>query len=215
MTPTTDPHASQQRPEQEPEDRVVSGSRELGVLRRVPASARGYDVLRVRDFLARAQASLETLRKGGSYPELSSAEVREIVFPAQDGGYDAETVDALMDEVEDELAAAERARLDAVRGPDAVRQRAEPLADLIMGRLNRPDGRRFRRPARRRDIGYLAADVDALCAQLAEHLRVSEHPHPGAVRTAAFREGTGTRAYDEAQVDAFLERVQELIQLIR
>lgn len=223
-------HADQPRPEADParSSRVeslstapdavgssVTASRELDSLRRESAGRPGYDVAQVEDFLRRAVDTLSGEQRVPGEERLTSAAVRDQVFDPEPGGYVPETVDALLDRVEDDLAAAERAELILAEGRTGVHDRAEHLADLVMGRMRRPAGERFRHPEGKHTLGYLARDVDRLCEELVEYFRVSERPHPGLLRSAAFREATRTKAYDEAQVDAFMDRVHELIQLIR
>lgn len=223
-------HADQPRPEADPARSSrkegsssapdaagpsVTGSRELDSLRREPAGRSGYDVAQVDDFLRRAADVLSGEQPVPGEDRLTSAAVRDQVFDPEPGGYVPETVDALLDRVEDNLAAAERAELTRAEGRTGVHERAEHIADLVMGRMRRPAGERFRHPEGKHTLGYLARDVDRLCEELVEYFRISEHPHPGLLRSAAFREATRTKAYDEAQVDAFMDRVHELIQLIR
>ena len=93
--------------------------------------------------------------------------------------------------------------------------RLERVAGLLLGRLNRPHGERFRRPSSHRTLGYAAADVDVLCDRLMDALRGEPEVDPRLVRTAVFRPAQGQRSYEEQQVDAFLDRAVEFVLALR
>lgn len=192
----------------------ITATQELDSIRRVPARTRGYAAAQVESFVRECEEGLRAA-EAGREPGISSAGVRAASFAPEDGGYDAADVDSVLDSYEDRLARAECARFAAEHGRPALRARAEDLAELVTGRLRREPGERFRRPVRRRTLGYLAGDVDRLCEELLVHFRTAERVHPRPLRDAAFRVANGRAAYDEAQVDAFMSRVGELIQTLR
>jgi len=85
---------------------------------------------------------------------------------------------------------------------------------VLRARLHRKPGERFRRPTKKRAHSYNVRDVDALCNEL---LGYFEHDRPlsvDVVRRAVFREAKGDAGYEETQVDAFLDRVVELMAAI-
>ncbi|THD30096.1 MAG: cell division protein DivIVA, partial [Rothia mucilaginosa] len=71
---------------------------------------------------------------------------------------------------------------------------------------------RFRRPSKRRHMGYFVGDVDAICDRVYAQLNSEEPLDPSVVRHAKFRPASGTVSYEESQVDAFLDRCIELLQ---
>ncbi len=84
--------------------------------------------------------------------------------------------------------------------------------ELLAGSLERPAGERFRRPSKRRHMGYFVGDVDAICDRVYAQLNSEEPLDPSVVRHAKFRPASGTVSYEESQVDAFLDRCIELLQ---
>ena len=137
------------------------------------------------------------------------------MFDRVKGGYDPGAVDAHLDAVEDELFALEKAAFVAEHGTRRWEEHLELLAGLLLGRLNRPHGERFRRPSSHRTLGYAAADVDVLCDRLMDALRGKPEVDPRLVRTAVFRPAQGQRSYEEQQVDAFLDRAVEFVLALR
>lgn len=176
----------------------------------------GYDPAEVDDFLSRVDAVLATsARDPQSAPGVGSRQVRERVFDRVQGGYDPAPVDVRLDELEDELADREREAFVDEHGPERWEEHLELLGQTLLGRLNRPHGERFRRPSQRKQLGYSVSDVDVLCDQITEHFRSDEALDPSLVRKAVFRQAQGQRCYEEQQVDAFLDRVVELILALR
>lgn len=176
----------------------------------------GYDPAEVDDFLERVDAVLRTTARDlETAPGVGSRQVRERVFDRTQGGYDPAPVDARLDELEDELADREREAFIAEHGPERWDEHLELLGQTLLGRLNRPRGERFRKPSQRKQLGYSVADVDVLCDRITEHFRSDEALDPTLVRKAVFRQAQGHRCYEEQQVDAFLDRVVELILALR
>ncbi|WP_345711994.1 DivIVA domain-containing protein, partial [Kineococcus glutinatus] len=125
-------------------------------------------------------------------------------------GYDTAATDAVLEEVEDALAAMEAERL---RAPEHRQRRSERLGALsatVRGRLAAPGGQRFPR-GRRLERTYHPGDVDALCRIVFEHLAGRRSLRPADVRAALFRPRRGRRGYREVPVDAYFDRVVELL----
>ncbi|MFJ5955705.1 DivIVA domain-containing protein [Paenarthrobacter sp. NPDC092416] len=179
---------------------------------RVERSKYGYNAKQVDAFLKRARTAFEN--PVGAADHLGSVDVRSVAFDPVKGGYDAHSVDAALDRLEDAFARRERDDLVSQQGEEAWLRQIGKLSGVLRGRLHRPDGDRFRRPAKKKARGYNVQDVDALCAELIGYL---EHDQPlsvDTVRRAVFRAAKGEEGYEEAQVDAFLERVVELMAAI-
>jgi DivIVA domain-containing protein len=179
---------------------------------RVARTEYGYNAKQVDQFLQRARVSLET-PEAAAHP-VKSADVRSVSFDPVKGGYSATAVDAALDRLEDAFARRERDDLIAERGEDAWLRQIGQLSGTLRGRLHRPDGERFRRPVKKKARSYNTKDVDGLCRDLIGYL---EHDKPLSVdnvRRAVFRAAVGEDGYEETQVDAFLDRVVELMAAI-
>jgi DivIVA domain-containing protein len=187
----------------------------LDIQRQIPASFErvqrseyGYNAKQVDQFLQRARVSLET-PESDSHP-INSSDVRAVSFDPVKGGYSA----AALDRLEDAFARRERDELIAERGEEAWLREIGNLSGILRGRLHRPDGERFRRPAKKKARSYNTADVDRLCRELVAYLEQDKPLSVDNVRRAVFRPAVGKDGYEEAQVDAFLDRVVELMAAI-
>lgn len=142
--------------------------------------------------------------------ELTSRDIRSVAFDAARGGYDPQAVDLALDRFEDIFAQQELRQAEAEGNNKRLLAAARGTA-LIAGRLHRPAGERFRRPTRRRVTSYNVEDVDALCDRLLRHFDDGAALSVDIPRSAVFREAKGAEGYEEAQVDAFLDRVVEVM----
>ncbi|MCA4133723.1 DivIVA domain-containing protein [Arthrobacter sp. M4] len=179
---------------------------------RVERSRYGYNAKQVDHFLKRARVSFES--PAGAEHTIGSVDVRTVSFDPVKGGYDAVAVDAALDRLEDAFARRERDELIALHGEDAWLRQIGKLSGVLRGRLHRPDGERFRRPAKRNARSYNTVDVDRLCRQLIGYLEEDQAMSVDTVRRAVFRAAKGQDGYEETQVDAFLDRVVELMAAI-
>ena len=179
---------------------------------RVQRSEYGYNAKQVDQFLQRARVSLET--PAAAKQPVNSSVVREVAFDPVKGGYSAAVVDAALDRLEDAFARRERDELIAARGEEAWLREIGNLSGILRSRLHRPDGERFRRPSRNKARSYNIADVDRLCHELVAYLEQDKPLSVDSVRRAVFRPAAGKDGYEEAQVDAFLDRVVELMAAI-
>ncbi|WP_443095076.1 DivIVA domain-containing protein [Rothia koreensis] len=198
----------------EPND-AATATQETHRIGRVPRKHKGYSTQQVRQILDRCGQQVESLRAGNPELTITAAEIRGAEFDQEKCGYRPADVDRALESYEDHFAEVEKNEALRHEGQDAWHDHASALADLVMGRLKRPDGERFRRPARRRTEGYFVGDVDRLCRELLDYFRNSDDVSPAKIRSASFRPATTKHAYDEAQVDAFLERAIQLTQALR
>ncbi|WP_159615933.1 DivIVA domain-containing protein [Arthrobacter zhaoguopingii] len=176
---------------------------------RVGRRSYGYNTRQVDRFLVQARNFYNNGESGDG--PITSAQVRAIVFEPAKGGYEPQDVDAALDRLEDAFAQRERDQLIEAKGEDAWLMQIGRASAVLRGRLHRAPGERFRRPTRKKALSYNTGDVDALCDQL---LRYFENDLPlsvDVVRRAVFRETVGAAGYEENQVDAFLDRVVELM----
>ncbi|HXD28336.1 MAG TPA: DivIVA domain-containing protein [Arthrobacter sp.] len=176
---------------------------------RVDSKEFGYNVKQVDHFLARARATYNGT--GDDESVVTSHLVRRTSFEPQKGGYAAQDVDAALDRLEDVFAQRERDALIETAGEDAWLEQVGHLSAILRGRLHREPGQRFRRPSRRNVPSYNIEDVDTLCGELLEYFEQDVPMSVDAVRRASFREAVGQDGYEESQVDAFLDRVVELM----
>lgn len=179
---------------------------------RVARTEYGYNAKQVDQFLQRARVSLET-PAAAAHP-ITSNDVRAVSFDPVKGGYSATAVDAALDRLEDAFARRERDELIAEQGEEAWLRQIGQLSGTLRGRLHRPDGERFRRPTRKKARSYNTKDVDRLCMDLIGYLEEDRPLSVDNVRRAMFRPAVGQDGYEETQVDAFLDRVVELMAAI-
>jgi len=191
----------------------------VDIQRQIPASFErvqrneyGYNAKQVDQFLQRARVSLETPKAATHV--ITSGDVRAVSFDPVKGGYSAAVVDAALDRLEDAFARRERDELIAASGEDAWLREIGSLSGILRGRLHRPDGERFRRPSKGKARSYNTVDVDRLCRDLLGYLEEDKPLSVDNVRRAVFRPAVGKDGYEENQVDAFLDRVVELMAAI-
>ncbi|NHU85123.1 DivIVA domain-containing protein [Kocuria sp. JC486] len=176
----------------------------------------GYDPKAVDAFFDRVEATLQG-QPSGETPDdaVRAQDVRDVAFGRAHGGYDPSEVDPALDRAEDDLVEREGQQFLRQHGREAWEERITELTDLVFGRLERPDGERFRTPAGASTRGYARADVDALCHEIVADLSRHETVDPDRIRTAVFGPAVGAESYEEQQVDAFLDRTVELLLTLR
>ena len=166
----------------------------------------GYNKTQVDTFIANA-------RRQYAEPSLelvTSNILRNTEFDLVHGGYEIQAIDTAMDRLEDAFSAREIQRQKQFRGELAVNDRFSRIVEIVSGRLSRPKRKKFS------SVGYLLRgydrkQVDLLCNQIADHLSSGTPLQLNAARRAIFKAKRG--GYVESQVDAFIDRVVELIQI--
>jgi DivIVA domain-containing protein len=141
---------------------------------------------------------------------MTSWHVRTVGFDLVRAGYDVDAVDAALDRIEDAFARRERQRGEERSGPAAWQTQVRNQEQSLRAQLGRPDGQRFPRGSGM-ELTYDIASVDDLCRRIEESFSSERFLPPDAVRLAVFRSRRGSRGYREASVDAFLDRVVELL----
>ena len=141
---------------------------------------------------------------------VTSNSLRNTEFDLIKGGFEIAAVDTAMDRLEDTFARREIERQMNLKGQSAVLDRLDRIIEIVQGRLVRPKRRKFS------NVGWLLrgysrSQVDQLCAQIQTHLDSGEKLQLNVVRRAIFKAKRG--GYVEAQVDAFLDRVAEILQI--
>lgn len=174
----------------------------------------GYKRSEVDRLFTRLAEDYEKLSGAAELPEdlYTSRRIRQVIFREEPGGYKLDVVDRALEKIEERFAKLERSRYIEAYGLDNWERSLVETGELLAGRLERPAGERFRRPSKRRYMGYFVGDVDAVCDRVYAQLNSEEPLDPSVVRHAMFRPASGTVSYDETQVDAFLDRCIELLQ---
>jgi DivIVA domain-containing protein len=162
---------------------------------------RGYDERDVDAFVARLAPALAAAPDAGP---LTARQVRGALFrrvPVGRRGYDAEAVDAYLEQAAEILAGREarHAAARAGEGPAAPADPA-PLRSVLA---------EFRPRRARLGRGYLPEEVDGFLTRLDRSLADGVAVGPDAVAGAAFRVVLG--GYDMAGVDDLLDRLEGLL----
>ena len=168
----------------------------------------GYDPNQVDSFFKRARESFE--RETPQPGDLDARAVRTVGFDLVRRGYHVGVVDAALDRLEDAFAKRAREQLIAKAGQDAWVEELTRAAGSLRGRLIREPGERFNRAARGA-IGYDIDEVDTMCDKINDYFTNGKAMSVDEVRRVLFRTRKGQKAYDEDQVDAFIDRVVEVM----
>ncbi len=176
---------------------------------RVGRSELGYSTKQVDVFLRRARAYYTS--QDADQKALTSHDVRSVSFDPAKGGYEALAVDAALDRLEDVFAQRERDQLVSSHGEEAWLLQIGRISSVLRARLHRGDGERFRRPKGRQTRSYNVTDVDGLCHELLAYFEADKPMSVDVARRAVFAAAKGATGYEESQVDAFLDRVVELM----
>jgi len=173
---------------------------------KVEAKKPGYSPEQVDQFLSRARAQFTNPVDGG----VTAHDVRNTEFDLVHGGYAPEIIDGAMDKLEDSFASRELQRQKSEKGSFALDDRLSRVVELIRGRLERPKGKRFANTGLLLR-GYSRKQVDALCEHVLRHFDSEAPITIDEVRRVVFNAKRG--GYVEAQVDAFIDRVIEALQI--
>ncbi|SDS43634.1 DivIVA domain-containing protein [Brevibacterium siliguriense] len=168
----------------------------------------GYDPKQVDSFFKRARESFE--RPTPQPGDLDSRAVRTVGFDLVRKGYHVAVVDAALDRLEDAFAKQARDRLIAQSGQDAWVSELTRVAASLRGRLVREAGERFDNPPPG-VIGYDIVQVDDMCDKVNSYFTQGVAMSVDQVRRVLFKTAKGKKAYNEDQVDAFIDRVVEVM----
>ncbi|MGC5616207.1 DivIVA domain-containing protein [Georgenia sp. Z1491] len=166
---------------------------------RVSRREDGYDPEQVDDFFTRARDV-----DGG----IDETAVRQAAFDLVPAGYDPEQVDLALDRLEESHTRRRRQQTVAEGGDESWRNHLDGLTESLLPRLGRPERERF---VRARTTGYAAPAVDAFLGRVEDYLETGEGLRAEDVRSVTFPPAQGKKAYDEAVVDVYLDRVVEVV----
>lgn len=164
----------------------------------------GYHTGQVDEFIDGARQAYET--DSGITADIVQAKTFDLVR----GGYRTDQVDQVLERLEDALRKAERDEVIATHGQQTWDLQLIERLEELMGRLERPRGEKFRCAATGTP-GYDVDEVDVCMARITSHLQDEDHVRLKDVRNVTFSGKKGPQGYDEAQVDAFLQAVVELL----
>lgn len=141
---------------------------------------------------------------------LRASDLRGLRLDLVSGGYAIAQVDAALDNLEDHFIQAEVQAFRERFGEQELAKRYIELQQALIPRLRRATGKRFAKVsilAR----GYDRKKVDELCDQLTAHFNGGPRVKVSKVRRAQF--SAKRSGYSMPQVDSFLDRVIEALQL--
>jgi DivIVA domain-containing protein len=172
------------------------------------SKGRGYEPAAVDSFIAKA-------REQYAHREaniVSSLDLRRSEFPMVKNGYSVSAVDSAIDRLEDAFAKSEIDRKRTAGGFDALRDRKVAIKALLHGRLDRPKRHHFSTTGLILR-GYDRKQVDRFLQSVEAHIETGRELDLNSVRRAVFKLKRG--GYAEIQVDAFIDRVVELLHIER
>ncbi len=164
----------------------------------------GYQPVEVDEFIAEARAQYNNHLDG------ADLEIRTREFALIKGGYSVSAVDAALDRLEESFAVRRNENLLKQVGHEALLERANHIRVALVGRLERPKKHRFNSTGFVLR-GYSKKEVDNFLAVVENHIETRSSLSLDAVRKVLFTAKRG--GYAENQVDAFIDRVIELLQI--
>lgn len=173
---------------------------------RTDANELGYDPADVDPVidLARRQFAEPTSRV------IDASQLRASQFRLVKGGYQIAEVDQALERLDDAFAVNEAKRLTAQRGHHGAFLFLEELKATLLGRAQRPAGHKFKRnPFWVK--GYSKHQVDILLATVAGYFEGIDRVSVEQLRRVVFSPRWG--GYVENQVDAYIDRVVEYLQV--
>lgn len=143
---------------------------------------------------------------------LDAATLRTSQFKLVKGGYQIASVDAALDRLDDAFAQQEANRLLARNGHEGARQKMQDLRETLKARIARGKRRSFKRQAWWLK-GYSMPQVDALLKSIDATLDGQSNLSVSVLRQFTFTPKWA--GYSEAQVDAFIDRTVQYLQISR
>jgi len=164
----------------------------------------GYQPQQVDEFIAAAREQYNLNQDG------AGLEIRYREFGLVKGGYSVSAVDAALDRLDETFTARRNLELLTIGGHEALLERANNIRIALVGRLERPQKQRFQSTGFVLR-GYSKREVDQFLTAVGSHIESRTSLSLDAVRKVLFNAKRG--GYAENQVDAFIDRVVELLQI--
>lgn len=141
---------------------------------------------------------------------LSAKQLRNAQFRLVKGGYRISAVDAALDRLDEAFSARDAKHLLATAGHIGANEKLDELRSVLLGRASRGKRKAFGRSGIAQK-GYSVRQVDALLAAIASALEGRGSIGVEALRQASF--SASWNGYSEAQVDLYIDRAVEYLQL--
>lgn len=170
----------------------------------------GYDIDEVEDFLEDARRAYHA--QPGESTLVTAEAIRTQAFSMKRHGYAPTHVDAALERLEDAFATKEREAALRALGDEAFYTQARQTAQVILDRVVRPRGRRFRRVGIF-TLGYRVREVDQLADRLSAYFQAGRPISIDELRSIAFPAQRG--GYQEAQVDRVIDAAIEVMLAVR
>jgi DivIVA domain-containing protein len=164
----------------------------------------GYQPSEVDQFISDARAQYNNHLDG------ADLNIRTREFALVKGGYSVSAVDAALDRLEESFAVRRNENLLRQVGHETLLERANHIRVALVGRLERPKKQRFNSTGFVLR-GYSKKEVDNFLAVVEIRIETRSSLSLDAVRKVLFTAKRG--GYAENQVDAFIDRVIELLQI--
>jgi DivIVA domain-containing protein len=171
-------------------------------------NALGYDRTQVDAVIASAREQFAN----PSSNLVTAAQLRSTEFELAKGGYSIAAVDSALDRLEDAFFEREAKEILASQGQYALTEQISKLSELLFQRCERPKGNKFARCGLLYR-GYSRREVDLFCERVYRVLNSSQQLEVSEVRHVTFK--SVRNGYSEHQVDAFINRAVEFIQLAK
>ena len=167
----------------------------MATFKQVAKNKLGYSLVEVDSFITIARDQFnQPNAKLVDWRDFSSAR-----FSMEKGGYATEAVDAALDKLQDTF---------AQRELQGVAKNATALRNLLHGRIERSKKRRFAKVGFF-SVGYSIRQVDAMLNLVGAALNGEAELSIPEVRAFQFKPVRG--GYSESQVDAFVDRLVEVL----
>ena len=170
----------------------------------------GYDVDQVEDFLEDARRAYHA--QPGEMVLVTAESIRQQAFAMRKRGYSPSHVDAALERLEDAFAFKERDNAIRTQGDQAWYSQARGMAQVLLDRVVRPRGHRFKRVGWF-TLGYSVREVDMLSDRIAAYFQAGRPISVDDIRTSAFKGQRG--GYQETQVDTVLDAVIQVMLAVR
>lgn len=143
---------------------------------------------------------------------VTSESIRQQAFAMKKRGYSPSHVDAALERLEDAFAVKERDAAFRTEGDQAWYADARGMAQVLLDRVVRPRGRRYKRVGWF-TLGYSVREVDMLSDRIAAYFQSGRPISVDDIRTSAFKGQRG--GYQETQVDTVVDAVIQVMLAVR
>ena len=171
---------------------------------RVSRFKRGYSPAQVDDYMERAKEAYT--KKVGKLP--AGEEGGPVAFKLVAGGYSPAAVDSALDRLRSAIMKQRRAAVVAQSGKQAWLDSTYERVQVLVKRLRRPAGERFSDAAKH---GYEKDSVDAFLDSVQHFFDRDGNIRAADVAGTIFPAAKKEKAYCEAEVDAFLDVLFEIL----